>query len=457
MNALEKKVISKIKPSPNELQQELEIASKVMAEIKKMKGPHVNVLLCGSLARNTHVRKDRDIDIFVQYPKELTRVEFEKEGLKLGKAVFKNHTWKQQFAEHPYIRGNIQGYEIEIVPSYKVEKADQLQSAVDRSPFHQAWLEKKLTEEMKDQVRLLKSFLKGINCYGAKIKVSSMPGYVVELLIVQYGSFEKCLKAVSIWKKETIIDLEKQYETETDTRKKFQHHLIVVDPTDKNRNVASALSYNQFARFIAAARAYLKKPSLDFFFENKKHSWPLNKIKKYSAEKNLIVLTMPYTSDMVSDIVHGQLRRFSKKLKIQLELNGFNVDRLDDWSDEKQCMAIIIDMHSKTIDQVKNHFGPEVTDKENSEKFLKAHKKSLAGPRIEEGRWVIEKLRKFYQVEKLIVHACKNNIEKQPLKKALKKSELLNEKKILALCKKNSEFKKYFTQFLKGKEEFLDY
>ena len=159
---LKASVLKKVKPSKKEIGAEQKMADELMKKIRALEGSHVEVMLCGSMARDTHLKGDRDLDLFVLFPEGVPREQFVKEGLRLGKAVFRGHTWEEAYSEHPYIRGEIRGFEVEIVPSYKVSAAELLKSAVDRSPFHQRYLEKKLTAKMRDEVRLLRQFLKGI-------------------------------------------------------------------------------------------------------------------------------------------------------------------------------------------------------------------------------------------------------------------------------------------------------
>ncbi len=127
-------VLKKIEPSEKELKAEENIAKEIIAKIKKINGKHVDVILAGSIARQTHLKNDRDIDIFVMFPEHIEREEFEKEGLRIGKLVFKGHKWEKAYSEHPYIRGNIRGFDVEIVPSYKVKNSEEIKSAVDRTP-----------------------------------------------------------------------------------------------------------------------------------------------------------------------------------------------------------------------------------------------------------------------------------------------------------------------------------
>ncbi len=326
--------------------------------------------------------------------------------------------------------------------------------------LHNLYLLRKLSESQKKEARLLKQFLKGIKCYGADLKVSSVPGIVAELLIVKYGTFENCLKKVTEWKKGEVIDLENLWGNEIEAvRKKFNHHLIVIDPTDKNRNVAAALSFEQYCRFIAAARAFLKKPSENFFFGKKIKTLPIQKAKKMLEEKDIIAVKIPYPPKALSDIIYGQIKRLNKKISSQLSLNEFETVRTDEWTDEKKNIMLLIELESFEIEIIKKHFGPEVTDFEHQKRFLEENKNIVGGPRIENGRLVVEKRRKFWNAKAFLKDFLKKekSIEKPPLGKGLSKAKILENKEIISFCKKNKKFDEFLTTYLKGKEEFLDY
>jgi len=104
--------------------------------------------------------------------------------------------------------------------------------------------------------------------------------------------------------------------------------------------------------------------------------------------------------------------------------------------------------------------GPEVALEEHSEAFLKAHKKVISGPRIEKGRWVIEKEREHAVAThyiKLLLKQAKSK-DRGSIKKALnKKTKVLSDKEVIAKYKKNKEFREYFSTYLKGIEEFEEY
>lgn len=454
------RVLRRITPSKAEKKAQAQLAAKIIDSIKKTGGSHIDVMLCGSNARDTHLKGDHDLDIFVLFPEKLSRKDFEKEGLKIGKKIFRGYKWEKAFSEHPYIRGEIDGYAVEIVPSYKVGSAELKQSSVDRSPFHCTFLKERLDEKHRQEIRLLRQFFKGIKAYGADIKASSVPGYVVELLVLEYGSFWNAVKAIAEWKQGTVVDIAKQLGLE-EAKKMFPGNaLIVIDPVDKNRNVAAALSLNQFSRVVAAAQAFLRKPSESFFFGKKGKKWGIKKMRAMLKKKELVAVRLGYPKNALPDIVWGQIQRFARKIETQLQLSEFKVTRSAAWTDEKSVIVIVIEVESRGLQKTHTRQGPFVTDGKNSRAFLQAHKHLIAGPRIEQGRWVIETARKHTSIEKFLRDFLKKEkrVEKKQLKKAINKgSAILEEENIAELFKKNNEFAEFLTAYLKGEEEFLAY
>jgi tRNA nucleotidyltransferase (CCA-adding enzyme) len=444
--------LKKIKPSKQEIETEKKFIQKSIEKLKK-NSEIKEIVLAGSVSRNTHLKGDRDFDIFILLDSKLNKKKFEEIGLKIGKKFFKGHNWEKAYSQHPYIKGNINGFQIEIVPSYKISKTELMQSAVDRTPFHTKYLQEKLNEKQKDEVRLLKKFLKGINAYGAELKTNSMPGYLTELLILKYNSFENTLKEVSKWKKIQVIDLENQL-NEEHAIKEFKSELIVIDPTDKNRNVAAAVSINQKARFIAAAREFLKKPSEKFFFEFKRKKMEKHKVKEILKKKELIALKIPFPKKENADNIWGQTKKLSKKIAFILKEKDFIVNRFSEWTDEKKEIILLFELETLELQKSKKLIGPEIIQENHVQKFLNAHKKKISGPRIENGRIILEAERKFIKAGNLILYYIKKTEKKTGIKKALKKPIILNEKQIIEKYSKHKEFARYLSDYLQGKEIF---
>jgi len=443
-------VLAKVTPTRNELKKEKQVAEVLMNKINSMKGKHIGTELVGSISRNTHLRGDRDIDIFVFYPENLPRKKFEEEGLRIGKLAFKGHEHWEEYSEHPYIKGIINGFEIEVVPSYKVRKASELKSAVDRSPFHTKFLAPRLKDSMKKDVRLLKAFLKGVDCYGAKIEKEGFSGYLTEITILKYGSFEKALKGISNWKPGVVLSL-------TEKGKHFDSPLTFIDPTDNNRNVAAALSEEQFARVVAAARAFVEKPSKKFFYPKKKAFISKKHMKKLIAVDQMFALRMPFPNKALSDVIWGQMRRFRKLLTKALECEGFNVRRISLFAEEGKGIDYFVELEQLRLNDTVICLGPPAWNKTNSKAFASKHKRALTGPRIETSRWVVEEKRKWTTSFKLAKEFVKKRkkLEKKPFSTALAKTKFLEKKGFLKTARKNKFFNFSLSKFLEGKESFI--
>lgn len=454
MKALYERVLKKITPTKKEVLAEKKLVEEIMQRVKKMGGKHSHIEWCGSSARGTHLRGDKDIDLFIMFDKKLPKSEFEREGLRIGKAIFNGERWEMAYSQHPYIRGKIKGFDVEIVPSYIVECGEKKQSAVDRTPFHNKYLLKKLSGKQRQEVRLLKQFLKGINAYGADLKNCSLPGYGVELLITKYKTFNKATSAISKWKKGEIITFENQ--TKENARVLFEREkcpLILIDPVDSKRNVASALSNEQFQRIVLAAKLFSQKPVEKFFFPKRTKIWSKEKVREVLSKKEIIAIQGHFPKKILSDLVWGQLRRFEKKCATHLREKDFVVMQSGLWSDEEE-VVFLYELNTLNLQKAKKIVGPMVSDWVNVMKFLEKKRKIISGPRIEGARIVLEIERDETSAKKILEEFIKKQLkeEKSAIKFLLKKARVLSEREILFMYKK--KFAIYLTNYLEGKESF---
>lgn len=151
------------------------------------------------------------------------------------------------------------------MPFYDV-RLGEWKSAADRSPFHTKFMKKSLTSKMKNEIRILKRFLKANEIYGAEMAKQGFSGYISEVLIFNFKTFENLIKSISeIKEKQTIGE----------TAKKFDTSIIIIDPIDSNRNLAAAISEENIGKFVLISRAFKIKPKISFF-KNKKSKFQKN-------------------------------------------------------------------------------------------------------------------------------------------------------------------------------------
>ncbi|RLG55771.1 MAG: CCA tRNA nucleotidyltransferase [Candidatus Hydrothermarchaeota archaeon] len=384
-------ILKKIKPSREEEEELKRISREIIKEIREIAkniDSRIKVELLGSCSRNTWLRYEKDIDIFLIFPQEYPKDKLEKIVERIGAKVLKN--LQKKYAEHPYVKGEYKGYEVEIVPCYACKSAENIISAVDRTPFHNEFVKRNISGK-EDEVRLLKQFLKGISCYGAEAKVEGFSGYLCELLVIKYGSFENVLKNASKWKFGEVIQLD-----EKKLRKKFSSALIFIDPVDKNRNVASALSEEKLALFIYASKQFLKQRKETFFFPKERKISKKEVLIKFKERRTELIAIIFSKPDVVDDVLYPQLKKFIKNIKKVLKEKEFFVEGIF-FSVEKEKVAVFIELRSIEIPQAKLHFGPFVNSSHESN-FLNKYKNNamkLTEPFIIGKRWAIVLKRKY--------------------------------------------------------------
>lgn len=436
------KLLNVIKPTEAQNQKERDFTNNLIKKIKEMPGKHTDVVLAGSSARGTNLKETKDFDIFVLYPKELPREEFTRQALDLGEKFFKGYFSEKVYSEHPYVRGVIDSYKIDLVPAYKIESTENMISSVDRTPFHLEYLLKNLKENQKDDVRLLKYFLKYIGCYGADPQYQGFSGYLCELIILYYGDFIKAIEKIANWQTPVRVVLSSE---DIDYLAPFKDAFVVIDPVDKTRNVASAVSLTQLSRFIASSRAFLQNPTTDFFSKYPKEQ-TYHQLVTWVNNVPLVAIEFD-VKDMLKDIIWSKLRKFSTKLNNFLDTQKFAVLKSNIYYDEKEDFAYIyLMLDSLTQPKLERTTGPYVSDMNNSQKFIE-NSKAIYGPYIKDDRWYCIKARRFTDVKELIVDFSETNFDI--------KAQVFVEQEIIKLYTKNTKVLNYYTDFFYPKEIFL--
>lgn len=410
-----------VEPSKEEKARLLEVADSAISEIKKETDEidgRIKPLLLGSASRDTWLREEKDLDIFLVFPFEYEKKGMEEIVTNIGKKILKDVT--KRYAEHPYVRGKYRGFDIEIVPCFGVDSPQNLKSAVDRTPFHDAFVRENIKGK-ENEVRLLKQFLKGIGCYGAEAKVEGFSGYLCELLVIKYGSFEEVLKAAGEWERGPLIWIGEKPDGEE--IKKFTEAMVFIDPVDKNRNVASALSRTKLGEFIFACGKYLEEPRDEFFFPKKRTANRKDLIKIFENRKTDAIAIVFDTPDLVDDILYPQLRRAANTIKKQLLRADFKLFGIDFFVRGRTC--IFIEFESIEIPLMRLHTGPQVNT-EHEPRFLSKYEEfegKLSEPFITGDRWAIFLKRECTNAKVFLSDfLSQTNIEKNGIPKYIAKS-----------------------------------
>lgn len=396
-----KKIISKIEklvvPSTSlekAKQETAELAfNLVKNEIKKF-SEVIGIEFGGSYAKGTWLKQDADVDIFVRFKKSVSDDRFEKISRKIGFESLKKYSPYVRYSEHPYVEAKIKNTKINVVPFFDV-KSGQWKSSADRSPFHTKFMKKSLTDKMKNEVRILKTFLKANEIYGAEIAKQGFSGYVSEVLILHYGSFENVIKSISKIKENQNIG---------NAKKKFDTSIVIMDPIDNNRNLAAAISDENIGKFILAARAFKEKAKLEFF---KKRSIRISK----KHWENLLVVKFNFKKRS-PDIIWGQIKRASTSLSTQLELGGFRVLRSNSFTDQENDAYLFFFLESMKISPTYIKNGPEFFREEDSKSFVSKNIKNSELMWIGKNKKIISlEKRTFPDASKFLTNFLKNNLK----------------------------------------------
>ncbi|MGI0129164.1 MAG: nucleotidyltransferase domain-containing protein, partial [Thermoplasmata archaeon] len=139
---LEAGVAARLAPAPDFLEKvarvRAELVRRVSEAARARSSPLVRALVAGSAARGTFLTDRLDVDLFLLFPPDLPRERLREEGLALGRAVLTKP--ETRYAEHPYLRGEFEGFRVDAVPGFAITDPSRPLSPVDRTPFHQEYL-----------------------------------------------------------------------------------------------------------------------------------------------------------------------------------------------------------------------------------------------------------------------------------------------------------------------------
>ena len=355
---IKKNVLERIKPGDEERERVDEVTRDLVGKISPFLKRGCEVITVGSVAKGTFLSKDRDIDIFIVFDETLDLEGMRRVVRRVGRAVF--GSFEERYAQHPYIRAIYRGFEIDLVPALRFSSGAG--TGVDRTPKHTRFVLEKIGDNpgLVDGVLLLKQFAKGIGIYGAEARVQGISGYLCELFILKYGSFESFLDAAGNLAPHNILTMNGSFTMRTEWK---NAPLVFVDPVDSKRNVASSLSHDCFELMKRAAGDFLREPRITFFFPNDP-----SLSEKFPGEKLIVMDLSNALIPNIEDIYYPQLRR-SEEI-VTMFLKDFGVEKSAIYCDRGRNL-IFFQLSKKRLEETYVHAGPPLNLKESVEMFVK--------------------------------------------------------------------------------------
>jgi tRNA nucleotidyltransferase (CCA-adding enzyme) len=399
------RVMPRIRPGRRESAESFATAAAMMKKLERVCPPAVEIRLAGSLAKGTALSGNNEFDIFLLFPRHYPHHEMAMLGMGYARRAFAGMRCEARYAEHPYLQVFYRNYHADIVPAYRIGSITERGSSVDRSQLHTAYVNAKLSPSAKGDVRLLKQFMKNFGIYGAELRVEGFSGYLCELLVAHYGSLLALMEAASRWGERQVIDSEGHLSEEAARGKFPQAALIVIDPTDPNRNVAAVVAQTSLSRFIFECRRFLAAPSERFFFSKKPVRRP-REIEAAMKQRGTRCLAARFAApEAVPDVLWPQLKKTAQALARRLEALGFSVFGYYHWSDGREC-AVLLELGAWELPAIAKALGPSIGFARDVDAFVKKHRRAL-NLHIEHGRIVAVEKRGVRDAKAALLSACR--------------------------------------------------
>ena len=407
-------ILKRITPTQNEIDLINSIIDKlkklIIAKAKDLDINYTKIQPQGSTGiKQTQLKDDFDIDLFIGLDydsfqpkyKDLSKNKLKKESKKEFLDLCTNwiipsltlkefHNPRLLYAEHPYTTveyrlDNIE-IKIDIVLYFDIDleiiKEKGPITAVDRSPWHGRFIKENLTEDQKNDVRLLKQFFKANHSYGDKSSVGrgGFIGYSSELLIYYYGTIDNLFNDFDKLPSRPLD----YYKRDMKTLRKINHFqndkLMIIDPIDKNRNVASAISEKAYKYCNHRVKEFLKNPKKEYFEIYDIPKTDLGNLDDPILEKIYLVELKTNLNDIHYTINRDKLYSLGESIVANGEKEFTHAERFGKilfelyFEEDTDEYIIVFYCDKPHISQTYRRKGPPVSESFHANKFKKKNK-----------------------------------------------------------------------------------
>jgi len=341
----------------------------------KLKRFRAEAMMGGSFAKGTTIKKKRyDVDLFVLFRDNEKLSDKLEKVLKELKVKYVRLPGSRDYFSMDSETSGIK-FKIEIVPVFRIKKAEEALNVTDVSMLHVNYIKNKIRKNprLSDEIRLSKALCYAQNCYGAESHIKGFSGYCLEILTCYYGGFVNLMKNASKWGEKKIIDPEKHYRNDNEVmgeinEAKLMSPLILIDPVQMNRNAAAALDREKYDVFRNVAKKFLKSPSGKLF--EKKEFDPRGFIEGAKKKKLSLFVVESECRKAKEDISGAKLLKLHNVLMGMLKKEEYEVRHEWNFSEQKSTSYFALKSPKMIIQK-----GPPAARMKHAAEFKKRWKK----------------------------------------------------------------------------------
>ncbi len=376
----------------------------------------------GSFVRKTYLGEDDVYDLLLILPQsERAKVHQILDSLlkRLKKDRIRNSLLEvtKQTGKIPYLRIIAGDEYVNLFVGFDVTPGEKQISIFDSIPMHTQYLLTHMQENDRNEVLLLKKFMKTVGVYRNELGAIGFNGYLCELLIVFYGSFWDTIKGISSWKPRTIIDIKRKkvqiedVDSLTSEMLNRYYPIYVQDPLNPKDNVAADVSMLQFMSLIAAANIYMFDPTIHFFEALPCEIPPFDDLvrKIISTGRETLVLVLK-RNFQEAEICWQKALSIKSAFVSEIFANNYILERSYAFVSD-DYYGLMISLMNADPQLLRRKDGPDITSNESLE-FLKRYSKHIdvvAGPFIDNDRWAVYLSKKGQKIRDFLENLVKKN------------------------------------------------
>lgn len=234
---------------------------------------------------------------------------------------------RKTYSQHPFLSLVMKGLDVDIIGCFDIP-ANELANtgpvtAVDRTVHHTRYIVANLNDRMREDVRILKSFVRTSHAYGdiAALGKMGFTGYSLELAVIMTGGLDSAIAAIRDLNEAPLDPMQRSIDTLHAIAQFKDDYVFIIDPTDMRRNVASSFTRRSCLWLSRRINELIEKAQggkrdlMEFFIER---PIPVEPLPERAASH---ALAFEFVSDesVHYTVLRDKLYRIAAKIESELE------------------------------------------------------------------------------------------------------------------------------------------